>query len=300
MRSVMNLNLPCPSRSDVALSELTTFRMGGRVPLLVEPRNRDEFADAISILREEGLSFRMLGGGANVLIDDHGLDDIIVLTRGFSFMMRDGDGVHVLRLAAGLSIPTFVSKAREMGLAGAECLVGIPGTMGGATVMNAGGRHGWLSGIARRVRVLRSDGTQDELAVTDDTFGYRTSVFGDEEIVLETVVELQPGDPDRVQETTREILQAKKTSQPLTEASAGCVFKNPADGSAGLLLEQAGVKGMAVGDAAVSEKHGNFIVNRGKATLAEVRALIEAMRNAVKDSAGVELRTEVRIWSRED
>ena len=294
----MTLKLPCPTRSDVELAPLTTFKMGGKVPLLAEPRNRGEFVAVIRSLREEGLTFRILGGGANVLVDDRGLDDVIVLTGGIAFMIRESEDTRVLRLGAGLSIPQFVQAVRRMKRTGAECLVGIPGSIGGATVMNAGGRHGWFSDIVRRVSILTPESEEQEHEVGDLTFGYRKSIFGGDVIVLETIVELEPGDRDRSDEMIRQYLKEKSVAQPLTERSAGCVFKNPPGDSAGKILDRAGAKGMTHGGAAVSEKHANFLVNRGGATLADVRGLIGDMQQAALEKCGVELETEVLVWER--
>lgn len=272
--------------------------MGGNSLLLVEPRTVPEFAAAVRALRQEGLAFRLLGGGANVLVDDRGLDEVVVLTTAINFMMRDNEDGSRLRVGAGLSIPTFVQRCTEQGLAGAECLVGIPGTMGGATVMNAGGRHGWFSSICRRVRVLTPEGAEEEVAVGDDTFGYRSSIFGDC-AVLESVLELARGDREESKARIRTYLKEKGSAQPLTEKSAGCIFKNPPGGSAGKVLEQAGVKGWREGGAEISEKHANFIVNRGGATLKEVQRLIERARTAVYEQSGIRLETEVKVWDRE-
>ena len=168
MDYAMTLRLPCPARTDASIAPFTTFGMGGSPRLLVEPRNRDELVTAVRTLRAEGLRFRMLGGGANVIVDHHGLDEVVVLTTGFSFMQREGDDTRVVRLAAGLPIPTFIARMRELGQTGAERLVGIPGTIGGATVMNAGGRHGWLSDLVRRVRVLLPSGEEDEWPMEEE------------------------------------------------------------------------------------------------------------------------------------
>jgi len=294
----MKLKLPCPYRTNVELAPFTTFRMGGHAALLAEPRNREEFVGAIRMLREEGLTYRILGGGANVFIDDRGLDDVIILSTGFTFVMREAEDTRLLRVSAGLSTAQFVSNMRQMRRTGAECLVGIPGTMGGATVMNAGGRHGQMADVTRRVRVLLPSGEEDEIAVTANTFRYRGSIFGDDLIVVETVVELAEGDRDRSARLIREYLSEKGAAQPLTARTAGCVFKNPAQESAGRLLDRAGVKGAKVGGAEVSTKHANFIVNSGGATLEDVTALIARMREAVLDSSGVELETEVKLWAR--
>lgn len=297
MSSAIKLQLPCPSRADVDVGRYTTLGVGGRTPLLVEPRTFDELKGAVRILRAEGLAFRMLGGGANVVIDDAGLDEILVLPTAVNFMQRDGEGTQRLRLAAGLPIPTFVNRTREMGLTGAECLVGIPGTMGGATAMNAGGRHGWLSSIVKRVRLLTKDGEDVELDATEGMFAYRSSNLGDA-IVLETIVELQPGDRARIQDAIKTILKEKSAAQPLTQKSAGCAFKNPPHGSAGKLLEAAGVKGLRRGGAEISTKHANFVLNLGGATYADVIGLMLEARRRVFETSGVTLEREVKVWSR--
>lgn len=285
-------------REGVPLGSFTTFGMGGSPRLLAEPRNYDEFIEAASKLRREKIPFRILGGGANVFIDDRGLDEAVILTTGCSLMIREGEDTRVLRLGAGVPINTFIARMREIGQTGAECLVGIPGSIGGATVMNAGGRHGWFNSIVRRVRILLPDGTDLEVDAADAGFDYRTSNFGDDRIVLETIVELEPGDKKAIQERGREILKEKSAAQPLTQKSAGCIFKNPPDGSAGKLLDAAGLKGLRRGGAEVSTKHANFIVNQGGATLDDVTGLIDEMRARVLEHAGISLEREVKVWSR--
>ncbi len=298
MTSAMKLQLPCPSRSDVPLGPFTTMGVGGRTPLLVEPRNADEMIGALSVLRKEGLAFRMLGGGANLLIDDQGVNEPVILTVNSRYCMREGEDGRTLRVACGLPIPTFVQQTREMGLTGAECLVGIPGTMGGATAMNAGGRHGWLSSIVTRVRILTNDGEDVTLAKNDAMFAYRNSIFSDgRAAVIETVVELAPGNRAAIQEQIKTILKEKSTAQPLTEKSAGCIFKNPPGGSAGKAIEAAGLKGHSIGGAKISTKHGNFIVNTGGATLADIAALVREIRRVVKEHSGIVLEREVKAWT---
>lgn len=298
MISVTKSHWPCPVRTDVELAGFTTMGVGGKVPLLLEPRNCEEIVAAVRQLRAEGIPFRTLGGGANLLIDDLGLDEAILLTENVRHVMRDGDGITVLRLGCGMPIPTFVQQTREMGLTGAECLVGIPGTMGGATAMNAGGRHGWLSAIVRRVRVLTKDGEDIELEKNDAMFGYRSSIFGDA-IVLETIVELEPGNRTLIQDRIKTILKEKSVAQPLTQKSAGCIFKNPEGGSAGKSIEAAGLKGLRIGGAEVSTKHANFIVNLDAAKFADVAALIRKVREEVHAHSGIHLEREVKLWSRE-
>jgi UDP-N-acetylmuramate dehydrogenase len=191
-----------------------------------------------------------------------------------------------------------VNRMCDMGLAGAECLVGIPGSMGGATAMNAGGRHGWLSHIATRVKFLAPDGSLEELAKTDSMFAYRSSIFGDC-VVVETVIALEAGDPALIRAKRTEILKEKGAAQPLKQKSAGCIFKNPEGGSAGRLIEAAGLKGLRKGAAEISPKHGNFIVNHGGARFADIVDLAREARRVVFDRFGVTLEREVKVWSRE-
>lgn len=298
MTNAMQLRPPCPFQTDVELANKTTMGVGGKVPLLVEPRNAEEVVAAVNYLRAEGVPFRTLGGGANLLIDDAGLDDAVLLTERSQFCQREGESGLALRVSCGMPIPTFVQRACDMGLAGAECLVGIPGSMGGATAMNAGGRHGWLSHIVTRVKVLTHDGAVEELAKTDSMFAYRSSMFTDS-VVLETVVELAPGDPAVIRAKRTEILKEKGAAQPLKQKSAGCIFKNPTDGSAGKLIERAGLKGLRIGAAEISPKHGNFIVNLGGASFQDIAALIREARRVVFEEFGTRLEREVKSWTRD-
>lgn len=298
MTNAMQLRPPCPFQTDVELAGKTTMGVGGRTPLLLEPRNADEVVAAVKFLLAEGVPFKTLGGGANLLIDDAGIDEAVLLTERAQFVVRDDETGRVLRVSCGMPIPTFVQRACDMGLAGVEPLVGIPGSMGGATAMNAGGRHGWLSHVVRRVKVVTRDGAVEELDKTDSMFGYRSSIFTDC-VVLETVVELEPGDPAQIRARRAEILREKGAAQPLKQKSSGCIFKNPEGDSAGKLIEKAGLKGLRIGGAEISPKHGNFIVNHGDARFADVAALAREARRVVFERFGVKLEREVKLWSRE-
>lgn len=298
MTNATQLRPPCPYQTDVELAGKTTMGVGGRTPLLIEPRNAEEVIAAVKYLRSEGVSFLTLGGGANLLIDDAGVDKPVLLTERSQFVVRDDESGNTLRVSCGMPIPSFVLRASEMGLAGVESLVGIPGSMGGATAMNAGGRHGWLSHVVSRVKFLTRDGEVEELAKTDSMFAYRSSIFSDC-VVLETVVALTPGDKNTIRARRAEILREKGAAQPLKQKSAGCIFKNPEGGSAGKLIEAAGLKGLRIGGAEISEKHGNFIVNHGDARFADIAALVREARRVVFDRFGIRLEREVKLWSRE-
>lgn len=258
-------------------------------------------AAAIRTLRAEGIAYRVLGGGANVLVDDRGLPGAVIVTDQVSRWIRTDRGTFWVE--CGHSIQMFVQRAKQQGLGGIECLVGVPGSIGGAVAMNAGGRYGEIGALVRRVRVLTPDGDVEEVEPDEHTFSYRSSIFGSDLPVVAAEIALQSVEKKALEERVRRILKEKGAAQPLTEPSAGCAFKNPdperCSESAGRLLERAGVKGWRVGGAEVSNKHANFVVNRGGARLDDVLALLRRMREAVAERFGVRLEREVKVWSRD-
>lgn len=278
-----------------ALGPLTTLGVGGPAPFVLEPRQRQELLLAVRELRAAGLPFRMLGGGSNLLVLDEGVPEIVLHTRLMTGIWHHGEIEHALRVEAGASLARLVAVAREQGLAGVEPLVGIPGTLGGAVAGNAGSRHGAIGDVLAAVTVVGDDGEPRELPCTPQQFGYRRSPFRGA-VVLDAVLQLCPDEPEAIQERIARILRAKRESQPLSEPSAGCMFRNTPDAPSGRLIEQAGCKGLALGGARVSERHANFIVNTGGALAADVLALVERVRAAVRAHAGRELELEVEVW----
>jgi UDP-N-acetylmuramate dehydrogenase len=206
-----------------------------------------------------------------------------------------------VRAGAGTLLQGLVSAAGRRGLGGLEPLVGIPATVGGAVVMNAGGRYGSTFDTLVSVAVMREDGEIEDRDPALLAPGYRSTRLGRGEVVVEATFELEPASPDEVLGRTQDVLSEKGARQPLDQWSAGCIFKNPAGAgaSAGRLIEEAGMKGARVGDALVSEKHANFIVNRRSASAADVLALVDRVRDAVFARCGILLELEVRTWDRE-
>ncbi|MBU0755150.1 MAG: UDP-N-acetylmuramate dehydrogenase, partial [Planctomycetes bacterium] len=252
-------------------------------------------ASVVKILHDEGLPFRMLGGGSNLLISDRGIPEVVISTRFLSQTNRISKEKGLYRMEAGFSLARFVSASHKLGLQGAEALVGIPGTVGGAAVMNAGGRHGTLGDLIRTATVLTSNGEMETREFKPEDFGYRNSPLKDA-CVLEIEVHLETGNPDRIWEKMTSVLQEKKKAQPLMGRSSGCVFKNPEGQSAGRLLEAAGMKGRRIGDAVVSEQHANFIMNLGNATSDDYYALVSEGRDRVRQEFGIDLDREVELW----
>ena len=275
----------------------TSFRIGGPAKIFCEPEGVEELAEALRHFEEAGERVYILGAGSNLLVRDEGVAGAVIsLREGAEFRDVKMYGGYV-RAGAGAALPKVVRMAAQAGLSGMEALVGIPGTMGGAARMNAGGRHGNIGPLVQSALVMRPDGVSVERLPRERlVFEYRhSSLVG--LIVLEVELALTKDRPEAVSEKTHAIYEEKKRAQPLWEPSAGCVFKNPSDKvSAGMLIDKAGLKGTAVGGAVVSEKHANFIVNRGGATASDVLRLIEVIRDRVRKEHNVTLELEVEVW----
>jgi len=288
-------------RSNVPLAPFTTFRVGGPADWLIDTRDSDEIVAALRIAHRAHVPVTMLGGGSNVLVADAGVRGLVIRTRG-------GDVraiyAHHLRADAAVTINGLVRWSINHGRAGLEAWAGTPGTVGGAIFGNAhfGGRL--IGDVVDQVRLARRDGVTIDLPAAAMAFGYDRSRLQDSgEILLSAVFRVSPGEPAALRATARASLAFRKRTQPLDTPSAGCIFQNPGEGrdvmpegipwSAGALVDRAGMKGASVGGARVSPAHGNFIVNEGTATAADIRRLIERCRSAVRDRFGVELREEI-------
>ncbi len=288
------------------LGPLTTFGIGGPAPFVIEPRSRPELMQAVAELRAAALPFRVLGGGSNILVSDAGVDEIVIHTRSMQAIYHHGEIEHALRAEAGASLPRFVNVCQQLGLTGAEGLIGIPGSVGGAVVGNAGGRHGWIGERVIAVTVVDEAGGAREVPTTSEDFGYRRSPFraGPERdaapeegaVVVDAVIQLAPADSRTVFERMSEVLRAKRDTQPLAARSAGCVFRNTHDVPSARLIDDAGCKGLRAGDAHVSERHGNFIINDGGARARDVLTLVEQVRERVRERFDRDLELEVELW----
>lgn len=309
---------PCAALPDAPLSDRTTLRVGGRVEWLLEPADPLELREAYVAARERGFLPRILGGGANLIVAGGLLPGVVIATDRLKRTFRPTGGIDFdpesraevappdpaddprIVAWAGATMPSLVQTATALGLAGLECLAGVPGHLGGGVAMNAGGRYGELWDVVELVRVLEPSGEVRDLAREECSPSYRNGGLG-ERIVLGAVLRLRPSKVSEVRERAKQYLLEKRRVQPVTEWSAGCVFKNPdpnlsGGASAGKLVELCGLKGRARGDAVVSELHGNFILNRGAATADDVLALIEEVRAEVAERTGVVLETEVKVW----
>jgi UDP-N-acetylmuramate dehydrogenase len=293
-------------QADVPLRERTWYGLGGAARWFLTPRDEDELATVLRRCSEHGIRWRVLGRGANVLIRDHGFDGAVIHLAGPAWetvryeppTVPADSGVErcLVHAAAGVDFPRLVRDTIERGLVGLENLAGIPGTVGGAVRMNAGGRHGCLAQYLREARLAAPDGQVRVCPLAELDFGYRSSsVEGC--IVTAATFELATGDRAAALERFRRIWNDKYAAQPpLSARSAGCVFKNPPGQPAGKLIDQAGLKGRRCGGAEISSRHANFILAHPGATAQDVLDLITLARERVRDTAGVELELEVEVW----
>lgn len=288
----------------------TWFGVGGGASRFVRARTEAQLERCLEI----DPSLRMLGDGANLLVDDDGVSELVVSVAGGELaatrILTNG-WVHA---GAGADLPRLVLDTVRMGLAGLEGLGGIPATVGGAVLMNAGGAYGQISDAIQRVHVIDRAGRTRELQRSDIAFGYRTSGLN-EFIITGAEFRLTPSAPSAVRERLKEVMAYKKRTQPMGERSAGCAFKNPTIGealflegldpfapgsrvSAGLLIDRAGCKGLRIGSAVVSERHANFLTAEVGGRARDVIVLMGEVQRRVHDAFGVRLQREVVVWSR--
>ena len=282
-------------RTDVPLREYTWYKLGGPARWFCEPRDEDELATLLKRALENDIPWRILGGGANVIVRDTGFDGVVFHLCGPTFERVEFDG-EIVRAGAGADFPKLISAALKRNLVGLEVLAGIPGTIGGAVRMNAGGRYGEIGRFVRDVHLLDLDGQMVTRAASEVGFAYRHTNL-DDRIVLGVTLKLVHGDGAQALQRYREILTEKQRDQPpLAARSAGSIFKNPSQQPAGRLLDQVGLKGVRVGGAEISTRHANFILAYDDATADDVLNLIQLAKERVRQATGIELEPEVDIW----
>lgn len=278
-------------RFHAPLKDYTSFHIGGPADVLVEPADVDDVVRLVRQAREQKLPVFVVGG-TNLLIRDKGIRGVVVSLaklRG----IREEPGA-ALYAEGGVGMPTLIGYAIRRSLAGLEWAAGIPGTVAGCVVMNAGTRLGEMKDVVKAVRIVTPVGEVIERSAADLEFGYRRAALP-AGIVVGVWLQLKPGVRSDIEKVVKDYLHYRRDTQPLTLPSAGCVFKNPPNDSAGRLVESAGLKGARVGDAQVSEKHANFIVNRGNASAKDVLALIKKVRGQVARKTGVKLELELKL-----
>lgn len=273
----------------------TTFRIGGPAQWYAAPDGEKELRAVLEICRREGLPVRVLGNGSDLLVSDQGCRGVVVsMMENWSSFSVSGSR---LRAGAGLLLSKAASAALKEGLTGLEFASGIPGTVGGACVMNAGAYGSEMKDVVVSVRVMDREGKIRTLEGEELGFGYRTSAVGRMDcVILEAEFALKPGEPATIRQTMEELAARRREKQPLEYPSAGSTFKRPEGYFAGKLIQDAGLRGVRVGDAQVSEKHCGFVINRGNATAAQVMELCRRIQDTVYQRDGVRLEMEIRRW----
>lgn len=275
------------------MSAHTTFKVGGPAEYFVSP-GCTQIAEIIALCKKHDISWYVIGNGSNLLVSDEGISGLVMeIGRECSQVTVEG---NVIKAQAGALLSVVANNAAEHGLAGMEFAAGIPGTVGGAVVMNAGAYGGEMKQIVTKATVLTEEGIEKELLPEELDFGYRhSSILDSHAIVLDVELELQHGDVKTIREEMAKLRRQRSDKQPLEYPSAGSTFKRPEGYFAGKLIQDAGLQGYRVGDAQVSEKHCGFVINRGNATAAQIYQLICDVQEKVQTQFGVELKPEVRF-----
>ena len=279
---------------DEPMARHTTFRIGGPADIFVQPLDADDLAAVIRFARSKGLPFKVIGNGSNLLVGDRGIRGIVArLAPNFSDVEWLADGAVV---GGGARLPRLVKEAGEVGLSGIESTVGIPGTLGGALATNAGTDTGSIGDLVVGATVLDEEGELREWTAAQFAHRYRhSSVASSKVIVVSARLRLQPASKDDIRAKVDRLRQKRAGRQPLRDWSAGSVFKNERAVAAGKVLHRAGAKGHRVGDAQVSMKHANFLVNRGRARADEMRELIAWAHSLAVRRYGIDLELEIEM-----
>jgi len=274
----------------------TSFRIGGPAEVMAFPKSADELAELLKLSKVLDCKCAILGAGTNILAPDAGMEGLVICLKDCMDGMEQLDSTRI-RVAAGVTMSRAAVYAAGLNLGGLEFAHGIPGTVGGAVYMNAGAYGGEIAMVCQSVEVMTQDGQLQTIPAAEMNFSYRHSRLEDEGgIVLSAVFQLTPRPGDAVREQMQELMRKRKASQPLDLPSAGSAFKRPVGGFAAALIDQAGLKGFRVGDAAVSEKHAGFVVNLGNATSEDVCELLRQVSDKVWEINEIRLEPEVRIW----
>ena len=281
---------------DEPMAKHTSFRIGGPVEAMAFPKNPEELAKLLKTSALLHITPAILGAGTNILAPDEGIRGLVICLKECMGGMEQLDDTHI-RVAAGVTMTRAAVFAAGLGLSGLEFAHGIPGTVGGGVYMNAGAYGGEICQVCRSVEVMDMDGNISTMGCSCMEFSYRHSILEEKDgIVLSATFELEPKPQEEIREKMADLMNRRKTSQPLDLPSAGSAFKRPVGGYAAALIDQAGLKGFCVGGAGVSTKHAGFVVNNGGATSADVKEVLRRVSDKVFADTGIRLEPEVRIW----
>ena len=294
-------NIKGEVRRNEPLSSHTSFGIGGPADFLAYPADRDDLMALLSSIKKQGADYIVIGGGTNLLVRDGGFRGVVICLQRLNTIRIEreyrsvGGTFSVIHVEAGALLAKLLNFATEQGLTGLEFAAGIPGTVGGAICMNAGTAAGEIGDVVDSVTLISPNGTFVTRGREEIGFGYRTSNIPAGHVVYDAKIILRRGDRERIKARVMDIQETRKQRQPWGFPSAGSVFKNPHEQAAGKLIEAAKLKGKKIGDAQISDKHANFIVNLGKAKAKDVVALMEIVKQTVLDVHGVRLEPEIKI-----
>ena len=281
-----------------SMKKHTSFKIGGNADFMVFPENVDEIKNIIALCNKNNTPYLIMGNGSNMLVSDEGIEGVVIkISTQMSKVKITGEKVYA---EAGILLSTLSKNVLEESLSGLEFASGIPGTLGGAIVMNAGAYDGEMKDVIEKIGFVDKYGTVHEISRDEARLGYRTSIFSDsDDIVLYCVLNLKKGNKAEILDKMNDLNSRRKEKQPLHLPSAGSTFKRPEGYFAGKLIEDCGLKGYSVGGAAVSEKHSGFVVNINNATATDVKNLISDVQKKVYEKFGVKLEREVKYYGRE-
>ena len=275
------------------LKKYTTYGIGGPADLMIFPKSKQDLIKVIEIINENKIQLTILGSGSNVLVSDDGIRGVVISLKNSLKQIEVAD--NILYAECGTMLGKIVKYAVKNDLIGLENLNGVPGTLGGALIMNAGAWGGEISENLIHVELINSKSEVKKIQKKDLNFSYRQSSFDKDDILLSAKFNLKKADKNIIKENFMEAQSGRKKSQPLNKRSAGSLFKNPKNSSAGKLLDDAGLKGFSIGDAKISEKHANFFINDGNASSSDMLMLIKKAHQEVKDRFSVNLSLEVKL-----
>lgn len=279
-------------RRNVPMRDYTSFRIGGAADAVLFAQSEEQLVRAVRLCKEAGERYLVVGNGSNLLVSDRGVRDLVIIIRDAFSQVSFSD--ETMTVGAGVRLTAAAQAAAGQSLSGLEFAYGIPGLVGGALAMNAGAYGGEMAQIVQSVRILEPDGEIHEFSNEQMEFGYRKSALKNGRIALSATLLLHRGEEEAIRARMAQYKSARQEKQPLSFPSAGSVFKRPEGHFAGALIENAGLKGVSVGGAQVSEKHAGFIVNTGIATCQDVLELIKLIQKRVLEQSGVQLETELR------
>jgi UDP-N-acetylmuramate dehydrogenase len=281
-------------RINESMRRHTTWKIGGSADLFLDPSDKEDIRQAVEFARERSIPFTVIGNGSNILIKDGGIRGLVIkIGRGMATLSVNGNSI---RAGAGAILPELAAVARKNSLGGFEFAAGIPGSLGGAVVMNAGAINGCVADVLVEVEVVNKNNELVVLKKEELGFAYRTSSLQNQGLIcVETLWQGYAKEQWQIEQDTKEYLAKRKLAQPQGYPNAGSVFKNPQGDHAGRLIEACGCKGLRIGDAEISTKHANWIINLGNATAKDVLDLIDKIKQVVQERFGVSLQLEVRV-----